>query len=88
MTVKEIYESAELKLERSEISLGEFVKLVDIEVIEPKQNKNAIRCYEFLKSRLGEDIVDSKKEFESWFERMVWHVKECDRLARKLKRGE
>lgn len=52
------------------------------------QGENATRCYEFLKTKLGEGIVDSKKEFESWYERMVWHVKECDKLAREPKHGE
>lgn len=44
---------------------------------------HATRCYEFLKDKLGEEIVDNEKEFEAWFKRMCWHVKECDRLARK-----
>lgn len=38
------------------------------------------RVYEYLRERIG-DIVDSEAEFEAWFERMVWHVEECNRLA-------
>lgn len=29
-------------------------------------------------------ILEDKAEFQKWLERMRWHVKECDRLARKL----
>lgn len=38
------------------------------------------RVYEYLRERIG-DTVDSETEFEAWFERMVWHVEECNRLA-------
>ena len=38
------------------------------------------RVYEYLRERIG-DIVDSEAEFDAWFERMVWHVEECNRLA-------
>ena len=38
------------------------------------------RVYEYLKEQVG-DIVDSEAEFEAWFERMAWHVEECNRLA-------
>lgn len=46
--------------------------------IEPCED--AIRVYSFLKKEIG-DTVDNEKEFEAWFERMVWHVRECDRLS-------
>ena len=39
MILSKVYEDAERKLERNEIALGEFERLVDIEVIEPKRGK-------------------------------------------------
>lgn len=36
MILSKVYEDAERRLERNEITLGEFEQLVDIEVIEPK----------------------------------------------------
>lgn len=56
---------------------------------EPKtMNKtNANKIYSYLKERIG-DTVDDMKEFDAWFERMVWHVKECDRLIKEPKTGE
>ena len=53
------------------------------EVPEPKMGDktNANKIYNYLKERIG-DTVDDMKEFDAWFERMVWHVKECDRLAK------
>ena len=39
MILSKVYEDAENRLERNEITLGEFERLVDIEVIEPKQGK-------------------------------------------------
>lgn len=36
MRLSKVYEDAEHRLERNEITLGEFERLVDIEVIEPK----------------------------------------------------
>lgn len=49
---------------------------------EPKTvgNTNADEIYNYLKERIG-GIVDDMEEFDNWFERMVWHVKECDRLT-------
>lgn len=56
---------------------------------EPKtgKNTNANEIYNYLKDRIG-DIVDDMKEFDAWFERMVWHVKECNRLTAEPKTGE
>lgn len=63
MILSKVYEDAEHRLERNEITLGEFERLVDIEVIEPKRGEwktellnplNAIlRC-----SRCGRYSVD------------------------------
>ena len=39
MILSKVYEDAERKLERNEITLGEFERLVDIEVIEPKRGE-------------------------------------------------
>lgn len=39
MILSKVYEDAERRLERNEITLGEFERLVDIEVIEPKRGK-------------------------------------------------
>ena len=39
MILSKVYEDAERRLERNEITLGEFERLVDIEVIEPKHGK-------------------------------------------------
>ncbi len=39
MILSKVYEDAERRLERNEITLGEFEQLVDIEVIEPKRGK-------------------------------------------------
>lgn len=47
---------------------------------------NANKIYNYLKERIG-DTVDDMKEFDAWFERMVWHVKECNRLAAEPKTG-
>ena len=33
----------------------------------------------------GEDIIlKDRKEFKTWLERCLWHVRECDKLARQL----
>ena len=40
MILSKVYEDAERRLERNEITLGEFERLVDIEVIEPKRGEN------------------------------------------------
>ena len=39
MILSKVYEDAENRLKRNEITLGEFERLVDIEVIEPKHGK-------------------------------------------------
>ena len=39
MRLSKVYEDAEHRLERNEITLGEFERLVDIEVIEPKRGE-------------------------------------------------
>lgn len=39
MILSKVYEDAENRLERNEITLGEFERLVDIEVIEPKRRR-------------------------------------------------
>ena len=39
MTVKEIYEKAEWKLDHNEITIGEFEKLVDVDVVERKRGE-------------------------------------------------
>ena len=51
MTVKEIYEKAERRLDKSEITIGEFERLVDVEV--PKW----IPCSERLPSENGDYLV-------------------------------
>ena len=51
-----------------------------VDISENKQEKGMI--YNYLKEKLGEDIVGNPFEFEDWFNRMVWHVKECNRLAK------
>ena len=37
--LSKVYEDAERRLERNEITIGEFERLVDIEVIEPKRGE-------------------------------------------------
>lgn len=59
MILSKVYEDAERRLERNEITLGEFERLVDIEVIEPKRGEwmrqGAFReC-----SRCGGKVIDS-----------------------------
>lgn len=39
MILSKVYEDAERRLERNEITIGEFERLVDIEVIEPKRGE-------------------------------------------------
>lgn len=39
MILSKVYEDAENRLKRNEITLGEFERLVDIEVIEPKHGE-------------------------------------------------
>lgn len=39
MILSKVYEDAENRLERNEITLGEFERLVDIEVIKPKRGE-------------------------------------------------
>lgn len=39
MLLSKVYEDAERKLKHNEITLGEFEKLVDIEVVEPKRGE-------------------------------------------------
>ena len=39
MILSKVYEDAERRLEQNEITLGEFERLVDIEVIEPKRGE-------------------------------------------------
>ena len=39
MILSKVYEDAERRLERNEITIGEFGRLVDIEVIEPKRGE-------------------------------------------------
>ena len=39
MILSKVYEDAERRLKRNEITLGEFERLVDIEVIEPKRGE-------------------------------------------------
>ena len=41
-------------------------------------SEDAIRCYGFLKERIGSEITDNAEEFEKWFERMAWHVQKCN----------
>ena len=53
-----------------------FFALDDLPTIEVSED--AVRCYEFLKERIGSIITDNAKEFEKWFERMVWHVQKCN----------
>lgn len=51
----------------------------------PSADRPKDEVYNYLKERIG-DIVDDMKEFDAWFERMVWHVKECDRIAKSADR--
>ena len=39
MILSKVYEDAERRLERNEITIGEFGRLVDIEVIKPKRGE-------------------------------------------------
>lgn len=39
MILSKVYEDAECRLERNEITLGEFERLVDIEIIVPKRGE-------------------------------------------------
>lgn len=50
----------------------------EYEITDQPVCEDAIRCYEFLKERIGSDITDNAEEFEKWFERMVWHVQKCN----------
>ena len=61
---------------------GEWVAdtLESLPTIEPCED--AVRVYEYLKEKLGDEIVSDQKEFEAWFERVRWHVKRCDELGR------
>lgn len=69
----------------------EFIKkhLLSLPSAEPKtmDKTNANKIYNYLKERI-DDIVDDMKEFDAWFERMVWHVKECNRLTAEPKTGK
>ena len=56
MILSKVYEDAERRLERNEITLGEFERLVDIEVIEPKRGE-WIPCTERLPSENGDYFV-------------------------------
>lgn len=60
-----------------------YVEIESLPSVEPKteDNTNANEIYNYLKEQIG-DTVDDMKEFDAWFERMVWHVRECDRLTR------
>ena len=55
------------------------------ENFEPKVSEDAIRCYEFLKERIGSEITDNAEEFEKWFERMVFHVRKCNEYDSELR---
>lgn len=52
--------------------------------VTPLEQKNDW-LYDYLVMRLGKEIVDSKDEFQKWFDRMVWHVKRCDELSAELR---
>ena len=58
---------------------------------EPKtddENRNARIIYNFLKKKIGSEIIDNPFEFEGWYNRMIWHVHECYRLQKKYEGGE
>ena len=56
MILSKVYEDAENRLKRNEITLGEFERLVDIEVIEPKHGE-WIPCSERLPNENGDYLV-------------------------------
>ena len=56
MILSKVYEDAERRLERNEITLGEFERLVDIEVAEPKRGR-WIPCSERLPNENGDYLV-------------------------------
>ena len=53
-----------------------------------KENRVARIIYDFLKIKIGSKIVDNPFEFEDWYNRMIWHVQECNKLQIKYKGGE
>ena len=50
--------------------------------------KTARIIYNFLKKKIGSEIIDNPFEFEDWYNRMIWHVQECYRLRKKYEDGE
>lgn len=71
--------------EQSEDNAKVFEQIIDnAPTIEPNVAKAQVnKVYKYLKEHLGK-IVDDMDEFEAWFERMAWHVRECDRLTLEL----
>lgn len=70
MILSKVYEDAERRLERNEITLGEFERLVDIEVIEPKRgewiyHKNDMSCVRWSKweCSICHERVEHKSNF-------------------------
>lgn len=58
---------------------------------EPKtddENRNARIIYNFLKKKIGSEIIDNPFEFEGWYNRMIWHVQKCYRLQKEYEGGE
>lgn len=58
---------------------------------QPEQNiaqERYVDLCEYFKdcSDQGRSILNDRKEFKSWLDRMKWHVMECDKLGRELEK--
>lgn len=62
MILSKVYEDAERRLERNEITIGEFERLVDIEVIEPKRGEWIVHKARTTVGELGIDFYPAEYE--------------------------
>ena len=59
--------------------------LRELQSEQPEQKLWKERYEDLLEYFHGEDIIlKDRKEFKAWLERCLWHVRECDKLARQL----
>ena len=72
MILSKVYEDAERRLERNEITLGEFERLVDIEVIEPKRGE-WIPCSERLPKENGRYLVTFPSLINKLWVDILWY---------------
>ena len=77
MILSKVYEDAERRLERNEITLGEFERLVDIEVIKPKRGEwKHLKGDEWLCSNCGY-VVWTEGSWEHPLERGKDYCEHC-----------